>query len=280
MAEGNDLSRRNVLKAVGATAGIGAGISPTAAAEDHGQHGEIEVVEDPSTRWDLIRTSLRADEFVDVYRHLHSEKRVDIDVYSSSALRVEDPDSANVKFVLMIPFTALDDAEAGGITTVVSDGTVDRAAASTRKMLDNNGIEVEMYNQSEGYSTTSQGSNDIVRREIVYDPDSAESSIETTTQEQVQTQSQGPCWFVNCCEICKIVYDTVRTVGCGFTTAGLCAAAGVGTGGAALTACAIIVPAVCSVWNDIQNRSNLSPKEVCSGETAPGGENGDLLYCK
>lgn len=270
------MKRRNVLRSIGGATAGGLAISGKVRQSknpDEDSQFEINEVTDSELAWELSMKTRFSSEFYKIASHLTSVEKAEVDLEEPEILEVINHDESSTAYIVMYNVYDLLDTEVAGISTKIVDGEVQEVIGTGRSVRNMESVQVEKFSVSNGVQTQSNQDTGV-KHTSLNKPISTSESGKVTTQD---------CWIGDCpskCDICKAVFETVRTISCGVPVGGICTAAGFVSGGAVLSTCALIVPAVCKAFSEAQNAAGITPKAACSGSLAPGGENGDLLYCE
>ena len=261
ISEDNDVSRRNVLNAVGASAigGLALGTMTDSVAASPSPTEYTEVT--GNRKKELIKKAKTSEEYKEFKHYFKSESSAKLNPKSATVVSVENRRSGVSASVVDVPLKKHGDADVAGVAVVLEDGAVVSASASSRKIesstVQEETITVEKYTRSGG---------EIVRHKETFDRTKLKETA--STGDFTATASLE-------CDACKATYSALAAVGCGLTLAAICAAAGIGTGGAAFSICGVVVTALCGAGSQF-DYGTYSPEEFCSGEAA-GYE--DLLWC-
>lgn len=265
MTEENKLNRRRILKTVGVAAAAGTTLSQSGTAQEQSGRIEFEKV-DMWLKWgEIVGKTTSSTAYRDFQNYFEEELNGTAKPGFATVLKATKPkDGEVVGYIVNVPVHGVTDSDIAGISATIRNGDIETVSGSRRTAREDGTVDIDMFRQGKQgvkVQNFSQNPNKIVDLEAHSDE----------SDDTVHTQGLE-------CTVCKALYNAARSVGCSVTAAMLCAAAGFGTAGGALTVCTPMVPAFCAVYNEYQNVNGMSAEDIC-GDGIPGAPDEGLGYC-
>jgi halocin C8-like bacteriocin domain-containing protein len=203
-----------------------------------------------------FRLVVQSPEYRSLKRYLKKNHGAKLKTDETTVLRVSSVSKSGQRrklgYSVNIPMETEHEYDTAGIGAQISENSV--SVSASRRETTENETTVEIFkNGTDGV--------DVTTKQTDLSGQSAGNPISTSVTE---------------CEACKAVYGALSAVACGVTVSAICAAAGLTTGGAALSVCAAVVPAVCDALGNI-DYGTYSAEEVCTGQAV--GADGSVNFC-
>lgn len=265
-----EFNRREVLKTMGVTAITGTIMSQSGAAQKQLQQSEVEFekIETHLKLGRIIGITTSSAEYRDLRNHFEEEFDGTPKPGFATVLKAINPENREVAgYVVNIPVHGVRESDIAGISATISNGNVDKVTGSRRITREDGTVDIDLFKREK---------QSVETQNIVYNPNKGDHHQSDTSERNDSVHLQG--LLPSKCTVCKSLYNAANSTGCGVTAAMLCAAAGFGTAGGALTICTPMVPAFCAVYNEYQNANGMSAENLC-GDGIPDAPDSGLGYC-